>query len=326
MPSDVRDHIRYPEDLFRVQSSMYGSYHMENASDFYAKSDRWNIAQKPEFGDPTATTLAPVVNAATGQRTVTNSGENRIEPYYLLMKLPGDPTESFLLFQPFVPYSSNDQRKELSAFLTAKSDPVDYGKLQAFVMPRDQQIDGPALVEARIQQDPTIKQYITLLNQSGSKVQLGNMLIIPVENTLLYVRPLYITANQTQVPQFKKAIVVQGDNVKMEDTLQKALTDIFGRAPETQEADRAPGAGDVGGSSAASGSGSGSVSTTTSTTVAPSGGATPVSLPPDQVQALLNQAADEFRLADDALRNGDLAGYQSHVQKASDLNRRARGL
>lgn len=315
MPETVRQHIRYPEDLFRVQSVMYGKYHMDNPQDFYSKSDQWNIAQKPAFGDATNQTT---VVGPDGR--VIQAGEDRIEPYYLLMKLPGDEKESFLMFQPFVPFSQNDQRKELSAFMTAKSDPDEYGKMQVFVMPRDRQVDGPALVEARIQQDPTIKQYITLLNQSGSRVQLGNMLIIPIENSLLYVRPLYITASQTGVPEFKKAIVVHGDQIKMEDTLQQALAKIFGSAPQTQEEARAPGASDTPVTPGAS------TTTTTSTTIPGVTGTQPAtSLPPAEVQALLDQADQEFRLANDALRAGNLAAYQDHLNKVQDLLRRARG-
>lgn len=316
MPANIRSHVRYPEDLFRVQSEMYGLYHMDNPSDFYSKSDRWNIAQKPEFGASTATTgpvTTPVTNAS-GQ--VVDRGETRIEPYYLQMRLPGDADESFLMFQPFVPYSANDQRKELSAFLTAKSDPDDYGKIQAFVMPRDQQINGPALVEAKIQQDSTVKQYITLLNQSESNINLGNMLIIPVKDSLLYVRPLYITAKQTSVPEFKKVIVVHGDKVAMEDTLQGALAKIFGSAPSTQEQARQTTPIDPG-------IGNGQPAGSTTTTTSPTG--TPSSLPPAQVQDLLNQADTEFAAANQALRNGDLAAYQQHLQKVSELIKRAKG-
>jgi uncharacterized protein len=241
-----------------------------------------------------------------------------------LMKLPGDTVENFLLFQPFVPYSAQDQRKELSAFLAAKSDPDEYGRLQAFVMPRNQQIDGPALAEARIQQNEDIKRYITLLNQSGSNVKLGNMLIIPVENSLIYVRPLYITARQTQVPEFKKAIVVHNGRTAMEDTLQQSLARLFGAAPATQEQQRDPVQAD-GGTSTNPDPTAPSTTTTTSTSTTVPGSVAPSSIPPDQVQALLNQANDEFRLAADSLRNGDLAAYQNHVRRAEELVRQARG-
>jgi len=303
MPSGLREHLRYPEDLFRVQSQMFGKYHQTKAIDYYRQSDRWNIAQEPPRSpQDTSTTTAPPIVA--GSAPVIQN-EPRIDPYYLLMRLPNEQDESFILFQPFVPYSDRDQRKELSAFLTAKSDPGSYGQLDAFVMPRDQQVNGPALVDARINQEPSISQQITLLSKSGSSVNFGDMLIIPIDNSLLYVRPLYVTAQQTQVPEFKKAIVVLGDKIAMEDTLQQALADIFGTAPGTREQAKTP-APTVNGS--------------TTPTTSPS----PGQLSPD-AKALLDQAASEYAQADAALKNGDLAGYQQHVRAMSDLLSRARG-
>jgi len=311
MPDNLRAHIRYPEDLFRVQSSMFGQYHLNNANEFYSRSDRWNIAQEPEAaGNQLA---APVPGGPDTPR----AAERRIEPYYLLMKLPNEQRESFLMFQPYVPFSFDDSRKELSAFMVAKSDPDRYGEMSAYVMPRDRQVDGPALVEARIQAEPSISQYITLLDRSGSKVYLGNMLIIPIENSLLYMRPLYVEAQQTRVPEFKKAIVVQGSRIAMADTFQQALTQIFGSAPSTLEAQPVGGgapapvpATPVPGAPAAP------------TTAVPQPGP---SLPPAQVRSLLDQANTEFGKADEALRKGDLAGYQSSVQRGIDLVRQARG-
>ena len=310
LPDELRDHVRYPEDLFRTQSTMFGSYHLTQADDFYSKSDRWNIAQRPgtDVGSAT-TTAAPIVTAAPNVSGA--SAEKRIEPSYLLMKLPGEQKESFLMLQPFVPYSQNDSRKELSAFMVAKSDPGEYGKMQAYVMPRGQQIDGPALVEARIQSDPNISQYITLLSRAGSKVALGDMLVIPIDNSLLYVRPLYVQAESTQVPEFKKAIVVQGDNIAMEDTLQASLAKIFGAAPATLEDGLTTSGGTAG---------------TPSTTIP--GAATP-STPPVTVSpeaaGLLDQANAKFAAADQALRSGDLAAYQTNVQEGIALVKQARG-
>lgn len=304
MPQELREHLRYPEDLFRVQATMFGRYHLTNTGDFYSQSDRWNLAQKPQFGAAAAnatTTAAPQPQGGLLPQSTAPVGEQRIEPYYLLMRLPGEQDTSFLLFQPFVPFSSGDQRKELSAFLTAKSDPNNYGQLDAFVMPRDRQVDGPALVEARIQQDPTIAQQITLLNQGGSRVELGNMLIIPIDNGLLYVRPLYVTSRQTQVPEFKKAIVVQGQDIAMEDTLQEALSKVFGAAPQTLEENRDPGA---------------------SGPAAQPGVPTPGAAAPG-VQDLLNQANGAFDNADAALRAGDLSRFQSEINRGRDLIRKA---
>jgi uncharacterized membrane protein (UPF0182 family) len=219
-----------------------------------------------------------------------------MEPYYLLMRLPNEPTEDFLILQPFVPTSKNDARKDLSAFMVAKSDPNDYGRLETFVMPRELQVDGPALVAAKIDNDPKVSPVISLLNQSGSEVLFGNLIVIPIEQSLLYVRPMYVQAAATPVPQFKKAIAVFGDKVAIEDTLKQALNDLFGAAPPTLEQ-------------------------------APAGPGAPVpapSAPNATVQQLLQQASDAFAAAQAALTKGDLATYQAKTNEAADLVRRAR--
>ncbi len=309
MPQNIQEHKRYPEDLFRVQSTMFGQYHLTDAQDFYSNADRWNIAQKPGASVTSTTTRPPNATPVAAGAAAPVSGEERIEPYYLLMRLPNEQDEQFLMFQPFVPFSQRDERKELSAFLTAKSDPADYGKLQAYVMPRGQQVDGPALVEAKIQQNPDISSYITLLSRAGSTVGLGNMLIIPVNNSLLYVRPLYVQAQSTNVPEFKKAIVVQGQKIAMGDTLQQALSTLFGSAPPTLEEAPNPGQNPT----------TPSEPGTTPTTSTPTPGQG------QSVQQLLDQANEAFAAADTALRNGDLAGYQANVQKGADLVKQARG-
>jgi uncharacterized membrane protein (UPF0182 family) len=161
-----------------------------------------------------------------------------MDPYYLLMRLPGEQRTDFLILQPFVPTSKDDSRKNLTAFMVAKSDPQDYGQLEVFVMPRNSQVPGPALVDAQINQDPNISQQITLLGQasSGSRVRLGSLLVIPVNQSLLFIRPLYLEAERTAQPQFKKAIVVYANRAVMKDTLREALVELFGAAPETLEA------------------------------------------------------------------------------------------
>jgi uncharacterized membrane protein (UPF0182 family) len=299
MPADLVSHLRYPEDLFRVQTDMFGTYHMTDPSAFYKKADKWDIAQDPgggELGQATQPTVAPGV-AATGAPT----GEARVDAYYLLMRLPNEVRENFLIFQPFVPTSKNDQRKELSAFMIAKSDPGDFGKLEAFVMPRELQVNGPAQVDALINQEPAVSRDITLLGTGGSKVVEGNLLIIPVKNSLIYIRPLYVQSERTPLPEFKKVIVVYADKVVMRDTLKEALEAIFGAAPPTLE--QKPGG----------------------QAPAPSGGAPPAPAPPSaSAQQLLDQADAAFRAADEALRRGDLATYQQKVNEAADLVRRAR--
>jgi uncharacterized membrane protein (UPF0182 family) len=235
MSDELRSHLRYPEDLFRVQTNAFGLYHITNPADFYNKADAWDIAQDPGSGLVGSSGTTVTANA---QGIVGPSRELRMDPYYLLMRLPGEQQTDFLILQPFVPTSKDDSRKNLTAFMVAKSDPLDYGQLEVFVMPRNSQVPGPALVDAQINQDPNISQQITLLGQasSGSRVRLGSLLVIPINQSLLFIRPLYLEAERTAQPQFKKAIVVYANRAVMKDTLREALVELFGAAPETQEA------------------------------------------------------------------------------------------
>jgi uncharacterized membrane protein (UPF0182 family) len=215
-----------------------------------------------------------------------------MDPTYLLLRLPNEPNENFLILRPFVPVSSGDKQQNLSAFMTAKSDPGEYGKIQAFVMPRGGQIDGPALINSRIQSTTAISREITLLNTNNSRVLQGNVLVIPIKNSLLYIRPLYVASNQNNpLPELRKVVVVFGKKAAMGDTLQQALAQLFGDAPPTLEE-------------------------------GPSAPTTP-GAPAADVQALLDQAAAAFNAADAALKNGDLAGYQAKVKEAQALVARA---
>jgi len=300
--SELRAHFRYPEDMFRVQTNMFARYHISDAADFYNNTDAWDIAQAPGA----VSNAAPLVPATNAAGLATQAREPRMDPYYLLMRLPEEQNEDFLILQPFVPRSKDDSVKVLSAFMIAKSDPEDYGQLEAFVMPRTRQVDGPALVNARINQQPEVSGQITLLNTSGSKVRLGNLLVIPIERSLLYIRPLYVEAEGTPLPQLKKVIVVFGDKVVMRDSLREAMTVIFpGSSPATLEQQ---GAGQP-----APQAGSGGQ--------APGPGPAAPAL--TGVNDLLNEANARFAAADDALKAGDLAAYQKATNDAKDLVRRA---
>ncbi len=298
---DLRSHFRYPEDLFRVQTNMWGRYHIEDANEFYSQSDRWNIAQDPD------STLRPPVTPTTSRgvqpAAPVSPQEGRMDPYYLLMRLPEAPNPEFLILQPFVPYSEDETRRELSAFMVAKSDPGEYGRLEVFVMPRDRQVDGPAIVNARINQEPEVSQLITLLSRAGSEVLLGNLLIIPVEQSLIYVRPLYVQATGANaVPELKKVIVAFGDRIAIHDTLQQALVAVFGDAPETLEEGLTEPVG-------------------TGAEPGPSATGPPLD---DEARAVLERAAAEFEAADAALRNGDPVEYARRVQEGRRLFEQAR--
>jgi uncharacterized membrane protein (UPF0182 family) len=294
-PAELRAHFRYPEDLFRVQTNMWGRYHISEADQFYSQSDRWNIAQDPGSARPP--TAAPPANPAAAGLSA-SPRENRMDPYYLLMRLPDEPRPEFLILQPFVPFSDDDSRRELSAFMVAKSDPNEYGKLEVFVMPRDRQVDGPAIVNARINQEPEVSSLITLLSRAGSEVLLGNLVIIPVEQSLIYIRPLYVQATGANaVPELKKVIVAFGGRIAIRDTLQDALVAIFGDAPPTRE--EGPGTG-------------------------PDPGTPDASAVPEEVRRLLDEAGRAFAEADAALRNGDPVAFASKVQEGRQAFERAR--
>jgi uncharacterized membrane protein (UPF0182 family) len=223
-----------------------------------------------------------------------------MDPYYLVMRLPDAPSLEFLMLQPFVPFSADDSRRELSAFMVAKGDPEDYGKLEVFVMPRDRQVDGPAIVNARINQEPEVSQLITLLSRAGSEVLLGNLVIIPVEQSLIYIRPLYVQATGANaVPELKKVIVAFSNRIAIRDTFQDALVAVFGAAPETLEERPAGG---------------------------PPADTTPTA-PGDvssEARRVLDLAAQAFAEADAALRAGDPVEYARKIQEGRQLFEQAR--
>ncbi|HEX6595968.1 MAG TPA: UPF0182 family protein, partial [Acidimicrobiales bacterium] len=264
--------------------------------------DRWNIAQDPGSAG-VAPGAAPVGQVSPGPAPDPRS--RRMEPYYLLMRLPNEPDTEFLILQPFVPFSADDSRRELSAFMVAKSDPQEYGKFEVFVMPRDRQVDGPAIVNARMNQDPAVSSEITLLSRAGSEVLLGNLVVIPIEQSLLYVRPFYVQATGANaVPELKNIIVAFGDRIAMRPTLQEALVAVFGDAPPTREEGPGPGTPGTPGPGGTPPTGTAGLS--------------------EEARRLFDEAARAFTDADAALRNGDPVGYATKIQEGRSLFERAR--
>jgi len=200
MPEDLQRHIRYPEDLFRIQAQMYRAYHMDSPEVFYNREDLWQVPRQPE-GGPNA----------------------RMIPYYIVMRLPGEPTAQFFLMLPMAP----SQRENMIAWLAARCDPPNYGKLVVYEFPKDKLVYGPFQVEARINQNTDISQQLTLWNQLGSRVIRGNILVVPIRNSILYVSPLYLRAEQGQLPELKRIIAAYGDRVVMRETLREALSELF---------------------------------------------------------------------------------------------------
>jgi uncharacterized protein len=200
IPGTLRNHLRYPVDLFSIQSERLLTYHMTDPQVFYNREDLWQI---------------PTEIYGTKPRSV--------EPYYLITKLPKAESEEFILLLPFTP----TQRPNLIAWLAARSDGSEYGKLLLYKFPKQQLVYGQEQIEALINQDPVISQQITLWNREGSRVTQGNLLIIPIEKSLLYVEPLYLEAEQNSVPTLIRVIVVYENRIVMAQTLEQALAGIF---------------------------------------------------------------------------------------------------
>jgi uncharacterized membrane protein (UPF0182 family) len=322
MPSELREHLRYPEDLFRVQANMFGDYHIDNADVFYASNDDWDIAQDPGTGRVRSGTgaggggsggagggagggAAPPTTLSLAGLSAGGEKLPRMEPTYLTLRLPGDSKAGFVILQPFVPESRDDRQKNMTAFLVARSDPEDYGRLEVFEMPRNLQVDGPLIVNNAIQSQPEIAREITQLNQQGSSVLFGQVQVIPIERSLLYVRPMYVTSERTQLPEVRHVIVVHNGEAVMRPTLREALVQLFGDAPLTLE--ERP-TGGVSPPSGGTGTGGGTGA----------GGAVPGEAA-TAVASLLARAEAAFAAADAALKAGNLAEYQAKIREAQDL-------
>jgi len=203
MPADLREHVRYPENLFNVQSHILRDYHMINTTVFYNREDRWEFSQENY----------------TGQRQVQ-------APYFSIIRLPGEENEEFILMRSFAPSG----KQNMIAWLAGRSDGDNYGKLLLYKFPKGVQIPGTIQVESLIDQDPFISSQLSLWGQGGSRVIRGNLLVYPISGSLLYVEPLYIEAEQNKHPQLRKIFVFYKDRIVMEDTLEQALASLFGRS------------------------------------------------------------------------------------------------
>jgi uncharacterized membrane protein (UPF0182 family) len=202
MPADLKKHIRYPVDLFKIQSLIYGTYHMSDIKVFYNKEDAWQI---------------PSEIYGVGQKI-------KVEPYYIIMKLPEETNEEFILMTSFSPIKKDN----MVAWMAARSDGENYGKLIVYKFPKDKLVYGPLQIEAKIDQDSEISKQLTLWSQQGSRVTRGNLLVIPIMNGLLYIEPLYMEAETGQLPELKRILVSDGERVVMEENLAKALNVLFG--------------------------------------------------------------------------------------------------
>lgn len=201
MPEGLLSHVRYPEDMFKVQSQIYSTYHMTDPYVFYNKEDTWVVPNQLVENKPTA-----------------------VDPYYLLMRLPGETNAEYVLILPFTPKG----RLNMVAWMGVRMDGANYGKIMVYNFPKQETIFGPEQVDARINQDTVISQQLTLWNQVGSRVLRGGILVIPMNNSILYVEALYLQAENSKMPEFKRVIVGYGDKIVMENNLQEALVRLFG--------------------------------------------------------------------------------------------------
>jgi uncharacterized membrane protein (UPF0182 family) len=274
MPKDLRAHIRYPEEMFSVQANMYALFHMTDPRVFYNKEDLWRVAQSAAGGPGTAMT-----------------------PYYNIMKLAEvGKREEFILMAPFTPA----RKDNMIAWMAARCDDPNYGKVLVFTFPKQKLIYGPQQIESRIDQEPAISQQLTLWGQGGSKVIRGTLLVTPVQNSVLYVEPLYLAAQAGgALPQLQRVIVAYSDHVVMEATLDAALTKIFGGTVTTTEARPA--------------------STPGQPTPTPGAPITkPAAAVPD-TQALIHEASQHYDRAIQLQRQGDWAGYGDEIKKLGEV-------
>jgi uncharacterized protein len=277
MPAGLRAHLRYPEDIFRIQTRVYATYHMDQPQTFYNKEDQWEVASAEE---------------RDGQAVA-------MEPYYTIMKLPNEQSEEFLLMLPFVPKNKTN----LAAWMVARSDDANYGKLVVYRFPKQRTVFGPRQVVNRINQDTQISSQRSLWDQRGSRVIPGSLLVIPIKESLIYIQPLYLQAETGRIPELKRVIVVAENRIAMEETLEASLARIFGSAavptapppaqPETQ-ANAAP----------------------------PQPGASPAALPPPPAASVAGAAPDlgarakqHYDRALQAQREGDWARYGEEIKQ-----------
>ena len=290
MPEGLIEHLRYPQDLFRVQGQLYLEYHVTSANELFSGNDAWSLPADPATISRDASSLGSELLFGDFVDPTLSTPRYRAEilPYYLLTELPGEDDLSYLLLQPFTPAN----RRNMSSFLVADSTPGRYGRLIDFRMPQGALVDGTEQVGQRIDQDGDISEQFTLWDNQGSRVIRGDMLVVPIEDSVMYIQPIFLEAEGGGIPEFRRVIVVYGDQVEWAETLDLALEQVFGEGTGGEEP------------------------------VEP-GPATPDG---ETVAELLEEAAAAFQRADDALTAGDLAEYQRWVDEAQRLIEEAQAI
>ena len=280
-PVELQNHFRYPENLLQAQAFHFANYHVEQPDAFYRKQDFWQIPSDP--------TQELVIGPGSSPSPIPQSTATSLLPSYQLMRLPGDDEERFHLIIPFQP----ENRLNMVGWMAANSDPDGYGELVAFTLPSGRDVDGPGLVFSRVNSDEEFSEARTLLGTGGSSVLFGDLLTIPIEDSILYVLPVYVrAAGASAVPELELVLVVNGSTVTLAGSLPEAIEASTGAA--TGEEPEPP----------------------------PDGGGTVE----QQIEQLLSEAVTHFAAAQEALRDGDLATYQSELEQAQALVERANEL
>jgi hypothetical protein len=271
MPKDLRAHIRYPDELYRIQTSLYTTYHMEAPEDFYHREDQWQI---------------PVVAGAAEESV----------PFmrHIVMRLPEEPEAEFVYMVPFTPRGKDN----LAAWMVARNDGEVYGKLRVYRLSRQSLVFGPQQIENRINQDTEVSRQVSLWDQGGSKVIRGDLLVIPIEQSLLYVQPLYLQAEGGRIPELKRVVVAYQNQVVMEETLDAGLTRLFGGSSGVVTQPERPAATEAAG--------------------APALGET-------ELRSLLGEARRRYEAALAAQRAGDWARYGEEIRRLGELLERLAG-
>ena len=293
MPAGLRQHVRYPEGIFNLQAAMYSMYHMTNPAVFYNREDQWDV---------------PAI-AASGGDTV------RMEPYYTIMRLPGENSPEFIQMLPFTPR----RRDNLASWMVARSDGDRYGQLIVFRFPKQKLVFGPSQVVARINQDQVIAPQITLWNQQGSQVIQGTLMVIPIEESLIYIRPLYLRAQGGRIPELTRVIVAYQNQIVMEPTLEAGLDRLFGAMKPGGPEPGAPGAPGALGAGAPGAPGAGAPGAGAPGAGAAGAGEDAAAAGGPAAAALIAEAQATYERALAAQKAGDWARYGEEIRRLGEI-------
>jgi uncharacterized protein len=290
MPAGLKEHWRYPEDIYRTQTEHYATYHMTDAREFYNKADLWDVAPEPSAAGVATQQAASSTSVAGnngGRNNTLSSSGNPITPLYQMMELPGESGQEFILQRSFVPRGKPNQ---LTAFMAARNDPAHYGQLIAYNTPNNSTAPSPTRAATLIESEQRISSQLTLLDQRGSEVLRGAVQLLPINDSVIYIRPIWLKGQGgSSFPRFRFVAMTYGEQAVLADSVDDGVRALFGNGPITP----------------------------------PNGGEEQP--PPNQEPGgktpaqLLAQASDEFDAADAALQRNDLGGYQDHIEKAQGL-------